>query len=458
MTQNSTKPYLIKSILIEVLIVDQSPIDIRHIHISSYFSLKVFHKLHCRRSEVEVPQVEPDTDIITISTFTGRLLEGRMALKKCLILIPLILFLSHQYIYGTIYIQHFNSIGKDSLDIRNSTYEYEHAPMKSESTPPINSQDTEDKDEVVEQDTKEDVNAEITQKTNIDATADTTTTESTSDETQSADTDNSEKESTIQVSETSDIPDTHDSHDTPHSSTTTHTNVPPVRKWAYAYLIGGCSSTIPKYRAYIYNALVVAKRMRDFGSKADVVVMIQMWGQTDETALPDADVKMLEDAGVKVVYIPKLAPYMQDVFYTLMLEKFRILTLTEYSRVLYMDGDVIPTCNLDYLFDLSEPDPAEGKKALLKENMILGWRQEPASGGFFMFRPDMDDWAVMQQIIRDREEEVLRMEYPWWNATIGWGHQITEPGMCYIKYLCSLLIGNGLISVDSANEILHNLL
>ena len=199
----------------------------------------------------------------------------------------------------------------------------------------------------------------------------------------------------------------------------------PKRKWAYAYLIGGCSSQTPKYYAYIYNAIVVSRRMKEYGSKADIVVMIQMWGKSDETALPQEDVDMLEDAGVKIVYIPKLAPYMQEVFYTLMLEKFRILTLTDYSRVLYMDGDVIPTCNLDYLFDLSEPE--DGIEPVLKENLILAWKGEPASGGFFMFRPDMDDWAVMQQVIRDREEEILTMEYPWWNATIGWGHQIELP-------------------------------
>jgi len=208
--------------------------------------------------------------------------------------------------------------------------------------------------------------------------------------------------------------------------TTTRTpETAPKRKWAYAYLIGGCSSQTPKYHAYIYNAIVVSRRMKEYGSKADIIVMIQMWGKSDETALPQEDVDMLEDAGVKIVYIPKLAPYMQEVFYTLMLEKFRILTLTDYSRVLYMDGDVIPTCNLDYLFDLSEPE--DGIEPLLKENLIIGWKGEPASGGFFMFRPDMDDWAVMQQIIRDREEEILTMEYPWWNATIGWGHQIELP-------------------------------
>lgn len=31
------------------------------------------------------------------------------------------------------------------------------------------------------------------------------------------------------------------------------------RKWAYAYLIGGCSSQTPKYMGYIYNVLLASR-------------------------------------------------------------------------------------------------------------------------------------------------------------------------------------------------------
>ena len=42
------------------------------------------------------------------------------------------------------------------------------------------------------------------------------------------------------------------------------------------------------------------------------------------------------------------------IFTQAMLDKFQILDLTEYSRVIFLDSDVIPLCNMDYTFEFSE--------------------------------------------------------------------------------------------------------
>ena len=134
----------------------------------------------------------------------------------------------------------------------------------------------------------------------------------------------------------------------------------PYRKWAYAFLMGGCNPKKPnEYRGFIYNILVSAETLLNSGSVADIVVMVQLAYDPDgnnntHTSLPQEDVDLLQSIeNIRIQYLP--TPTTEQNFYSVVLEKFRILTLTQYSRVLFLDGDLWPLCNLDYLFELSEP-------------------------------------------------------------------------------------------------------
>lgn len=198
----------------------------------------------------------------------------------------------------------------------------------------------------------------------------------------------------------------------------------PTRKWAYAFLIGGCSETLPQYRGFLYNVIVAAQRFKDIGSKADVILMVQMSTHGNETVLPNHEIRILEAVGVRLHYIPKMAAPVHEVFYSLVKEKFRILNLTEYSRVLFLDADIMPVCNLDYLFELSEPTSGE---PLLKENVVLSWNKEAANAGLFMLKPDQGDYRLIEEIIRAKEEKALQMPFPHWDEVEGWGHKIEAP-------------------------------
>jgi hypothetical protein len=198
----------------------------------------------------------------------------------------------------------------------------------------------------------------------------------------------------------------------------------PVRKWAYAFLVGGCSDSRPEYRGFLYNVIAAAQRLKEFGSKAEVVLMIQMSVHTNETELPEYELGVLDAMGIRVHYVPKMADPVHEVFYGLVQEKFRILDLAEYSRVLFLDGDIMPLCDLDYLFELSEPESGE---AVLKENVVLAWRKEAANAGFFMLKPDKDDFQLIQEVIRIKEEKALPMPFPHWDEVEGWGHKIEAP-------------------------------
>jgi alpha-N-acetylglucosamine transferase len=203
------------------------------------------------------------------------------------------------------------------------------------------------------------------------------------------------------------------------------TKAPVFRKWAYAFVVGGCDSRRPEYRGFLYNIAIAAEILQESGSKADIIALIQMSAATNEKSLPEREAKLLEAMNVKVEYIPKFNHMVHENFYSLMIEKFRILQMTKYSRVIFMDADVMPFCSLDYLFELSEP---ESGKAKLKENVVISYSNQPAHGGFFMLRPGKGDYDHIQKIIRETEEKSMNLSGPeYWDVVEGWGHKIMPP-------------------------------
>jgi hypothetical protein len=114
-------------------------------------------------------------------------------------------------------------------------------------------------------------------------------------------------------------------------------------------------------------------------------------------------------------------------FSSLQMEKFRLLDMTEYSRVLYLDGDLLPFCSLDYLFNLSEPADGQGPP-LLKENVIhTMFDHEPANGGFFMLTPGIGMYDKARAIIQRHEDNIKRTHGDGWSEIEGWGHVIEIP-------------------------------
>ena len=151
--------------------------------------------------------------------------------------------------------------------------------------------------------------------------------------------------------------------------------------------------------------------------------MIQFAKETNATKLSDLEEEMLHNSNVKIKYIPK--PIHGELnFYTVQLEKFRILQYyQEYSRILFIDGDVMPHCNLDYLFKLSEVEQGD---TLLKENIIISGKTEPSSGGFFMLTPKEGDYEQLQEIVTNQQRTALHTGILF-DPVMGWGHIITEP-------------------------------
>ena len=187
-------------------------------------------------------------------------------------------------------------------------------------------------------------------------------------------------------------------------------------QYAYAFVIGGCDPEKHNYLGFIYNIIVSTRRLRQEGSTAEVVTLFQISYDSPAETLAPEDVRILTEMGVKIKYIPK-SPV--ESFYHTVLNKFDILGLTEYRRVLLMDGDVMPLSNLDYLFYLSET-------GVLKENVVVNGPWEPANAGFFMLAPKEGDLDQVHSIIEQREKEAATSTIKF-DEVVGWGHIIEPP-------------------------------
>jgi hypothetical protein len=195
--------------------------------------------------------------------------------------------------------------------------------------------------------------------------------------------------------------------------------------YAYAYVIGGCDPDNPSYRGFLYNIMVSTRLLRDQGSTNDVVAFFQLsYRYQNGTTLPDDDLKALRGLDIRVYYIPP-SPY--ESFYETVLNKFRILYLTQYKRIILMDGDVMPVSNLDFIFELSDDHAYGPGNSTLKENLVVAGPYEPANAGFFMLAPREGEYDKIREIIATREEKVKDREGNKFDELEGWGHIIEPP-------------------------------
>ena len=193
-------------------------------------------------------------------------------------------------------------------------------------------------------------------------------------------------------------------------------------RFAYAYVISGCNEGAP-HRNYLYDISISTYLQREAGSTADVVVFIQMAYESKLDELVEQDRNLLDAMNIYAKYIPKTA---EESFYRTMLDKFHILGLVQYERVLFMDGDILARGNLDYLFDLSV-------RGILKRNIVTAGKTEPANGGFFMLAPTDNATGRMMAIISDKEARAKKLPYPHWDETVGWGHKFEEGDFARFK-------------------------
>jgi hypothetical protein len=151
------------------------------------------------------------------------------------------------------------------------------------------------------------------------------------------------------------------------------------RRYAYAFYLPviikdnnlnlhGNESFTNEFQGRLQHILVSSRILKDEGSQADVIAMVHYHSSSsNDDDIPKRLVDKLqkEHDNIRFEIIPSHIPTE--------FAKLWILTLVDYSRVIYMDG--MPFCNLDYLFAASDPDdPSEASEPILNENLLLAWR------------------------------------------------------------------------------------
>lgn len=186
-----------------------------------------------------------------------------------------------------------------------------------------------------------------------------------------------------------------------HSST----NLIGSSKFAYVFIVSGCTAT--SCDNYLLNTVVAARALRDAQSNADVLLLVRMTSSSNTTKLRHES--WLRQANVLLRYLPKVAV---DNFGTASVEKFRALQLVNYERVVFLDSDILPICNLDYLFTFQWSSPL----------VIFSGPVAPATASIFLVTPQTGEFERIINVIQ-RQRTVMGT----WNDTLGWGHVLQPP-------------------------------
>jgi len=189
------------------------------------------------------------------------------------------------------------------------------------------------------------------------------------------------------------------------------------RNWAYVFLLADVDPEEPSYHGLLYNIFVSTYVLKhdpsaESHSRADIVVMVQMSPSSKEPKLRED--AFLQRMGVKILYLEPIAT--NDTFYSLVLAKFHVLKLTEYSKILFLDADVLAFCNLDYLLELSE----EG--TLLKETVLHAMYDDPVNAGVFIVTPNEKYYGEVQSIIQ--QHGIPSKDN--WDPAVGWGNKSVD--------------------------------
>jgi len=192
------------------------------------------------------------------------------------------------------------------------------------------------------------------------------------------------------------------------------TKLLPSSKNAYAYLLGGVDPDDgTTYKGFFYNILLSTYILREGGSQSDIILLLQFKDPSTNTTLPKEDWDILRQMDIRVKILPH-HPSNDHDFERLQMEKFQMWNLTEYGRIFYMDADVMPLCNLDYIFDLSY-----GPDALIKPNMVFPFFKVPAIGGIFLLEPSQDAYQRLRDLIEKRFQSKF-------DVVMGWGRKIEQ--------------------------------
>jgi hypothetical protein len=185
-------------------------------------------------------------------------------------------------------------------------------------------------------------------------------------------------------------------------------NPPQLSPNAYVTLISGIDKKF-RYRGFLYNALIMKKALHELGSTADFVAMI---GYSDNDTAPfQADMDLLRSKGIITYELPRLLDWRHKLgFAEMALLKITPYSFTQYKKIQFFDGDVMPTRSMDCFFHL-------------QRNTFTIGAVSPLNSGWFLAVPDKEAFDEM------RRKAVWRLERDW-DVVQGWAEKMPK-GLTY---------------------------
>ena len=190
----------------------------------------------------------------------------------------------------------------------------------------------------------------------------------------------------------------------------------PTSPYAYAFVLGGIREDQPAYKGFLYNILIATRILRRLGSTADVWIWTQVSPESNRTSLPEQDVEWLTALNIRIQELEQPA---HESFAQVVYSKFRLLQMTMYQRVLFLDADIVPLVNLDYWFHLSV-------QGILRPNVMVATRGEPCNTGVFLVQPLPGDWESWQAAVHAQHEAGKLLPYPHFDWKLGWGYHFQK--------------------------------
>ncbi len=197
--------------------------------------------------------------------------------------------------------------------------------------------------------------------------------------------------------------------------------------YAYVWVMTDVHENNQSYKGVLWSVLISAKILRKSGSTADFWLHVRLSSDSNLDAIQQEESKLLHDLGIKIRYMERRNNYYESeaLFPQITHDKFLILDMTEYKRVIFLDTDTIPMTNLDYYFHLSDP---EYKKVatVLKPFFIYATRKEPMGGGMFMVEPSKWIYQKYEEAVKTQREKAKVLPYPHFDRDTGWGYNFRE--------------------------------
>jgi hypothetical protein len=214
--------------------------------------------------------------------------------------------------------------------------------------------------------------------------------------------------------------------------------------FAYVTLLHGIDQSFA-YRGYLYNCIIMKEALRRLGSTADFIVMFgfinndQLNKKNNVTEIIKEDLDLLRFYGIKLFHLPRLHDenslrdfiaennrekggksgktllettlrkftHQKVNFLEMALLKVTPWNFTDYRRVQYMDGDILPHTNMDCFFQLNRNSFSTGSAS-------------PVNSGWYLAVTNGSDYQRMKRLTASRFVGKK------WDETLGWGTKLPK--------------------------------